>query len=144
VAECATVTDFSGTRTTVVAGAMIDADRRLLAARRSAPSEHAGGWELPGGKVESGESDEHALVRELAEELGVAVTVGERLPGEWPMGDAYVLRVYLVDVIEGEPQPLEDHDELRWLEPGEWWSVLWLDADRPAVELLEQFGREPS
>ncbi|MCL2732926.1 MAG: NUDIX domain-containing protein, partial [Actinomycetia bacterium] len=56
----------------VVGGAVLDRGR-LLAARRTAPPELAGQWELPGGKVEPGERDEDALVRELREELGVTV-----------------------------------------------------------------------
>ncbi|MET9965659.1 NUDIX domain-containing protein, partial [Streptomyces sp. NPDC006356] len=55
----------------IVVGAALLAGGRLLAARRSAPEELAGRWELPGGKVEPGEAPEAALVRELREELGV-------------------------------------------------------------------------
>ncbi|WP_225799358.1 (deoxy)nucleoside triphosphate pyrophosphohydrolase [Streptomyces sp. NK15101] len=116
----------------VVAGALYDGGR-LLAARRSAPVELAGRWELPGGKLEPGESPEEALVRELREELGVEVEPGERLPGEWPLKPGYVLRVWTARLLSGEPRPLEDHDELRWLSRHELDSVDWLDQDRPAV-----------
>ncbi|MFE5591664.1 (deoxy)nucleoside triphosphate pyrophosphohydrolase [Streptomyces sp. NPDC056549] len=116
----------------VVAGALYD-QGRLLAARRSAPVELAGRWELPGGKLEPGESPEGALVRELREELGVEVEPGEQLPGEWPLKPGYVLRVWTARLLSGEPRPLEDHDELRWLARSELDSVDWLDQDRPAV-----------
>ncbi|GGU72772.1 DNA mismatch repair protein MutT [Streptomyces litmocidini] len=116
----------------VVAGALYDRGR-LLAARRSAPVELAGRWELPGGKLEPGETPEEALVRELREELGVEVEPGERLPGEWPLKPGYVLKVWTARLLSGEPRPLEDHDELRWLARGELDSVDWLDQDRPAV-----------
>ncbi|KPC80318.1 MULTISPECIES: (deoxy)nucleoside triphosphate pyrophosphohydrolase [Streptomyces] len=116
----------------VVAGAVCDGGR-LLAARRSAPPELAGRWELPGGKQEPGESGEQALVRELREELGVEAEPLERIPGEWPLKPGYVLRVWTVRLVSGEPSPLEDHDELRWLAPGEADTVDWLDQDRPAV-----------
>ncbi|MFD3536074.1 (deoxy)nucleoside triphosphate pyrophosphohydrolase [Streptomyces sp. NPDC058664] len=116
----------------VVAGALYD-QGRLLAARRSAPAELAGRWELPGGKLEPGESPEEALVRELREELGIEVEPDERIPGEWPLKPGYVLRVWAVRLLSGEPRPLEDHDALRWLSLSELDSVDWLDQDRPAV-----------
>ncbi|MFD3915699.1 (deoxy)nucleoside triphosphate pyrophosphohydrolase [Streptomyces sp. NPDC058603] len=116
----------------VVAGAMYDRGR-LLAARRSAPPELAGRWELPGGKLEPGEGPEQALVRELREELGVESEPVERIPGEWPLKPGYVLQVWMARLLSGEPRPLEDHDELRWLGPDEIHTVDWLDQDRPAV-----------
>jgi 8-oxo-dGTP diphosphatase len=116
----------------VVAGALYDRGR-LLAARRSAPPELAGRWELPGGKLEPGEEPEQALVRELREELGVEVEPMERIPGEWTLKPGYVLRVWTARLLSGEPLPLEDHDELRWLRPDELDTVDWLDQDRPAV-----------
>lgn len=117
----------------VVAGALYDRGR-LLAARRSAPPELAGGWELPGGKLEAGETPEQGLVRELREELGVEAEPLERVPGEWPLGPGYVLRVWTARLVSGEPRPLEDHDALRWLATDELDAVDWLPQDRPAVE----------
>ncbi|MEU0369296.1 (deoxy)nucleoside triphosphate pyrophosphohydrolase [Streptomyces sp. NPDC006283] len=119
-------------RVVVVAGAVYDKGR-LLAARRSAPEDLAGRWELPGGKLEPGESPEQALVRELREELGIETEPVERIPGEWPLKPGYVLRVWTVRLVSGEPRPLQDHDELRWLAPGELDDVDWLEQDRPAV-----------
>ncbi|QXE34914.1 (deoxy)nucleoside triphosphate pyrophosphohydrolase [Streptomyces sp. GMY02] len=116
----------------VVAGVLCDRGR-LLAARRSAPPELAGRWELPGGKLEPGEAPEEALVRELREELGVETRPVERIPGEWPLKPGYVLQVWTARLLSGEPLPLEDHDELRWLGPDEIHTVDWLDQDRPAV-----------
>ncbi|MFI8433434.1 (deoxy)nucleoside triphosphate pyrophosphohydrolase [Streptomyces sp. NPDC079020] len=127
----------------VVAGAVCD-QGRLLAARRSAPPELAGRWELPGGKVEPGESDEQALVRELREELGVETEVLERVPGVWPLKPGYVLHVWTVRLLSGVPEPLEDHDELRWLAPDEVDRVDWLDQDRPAVaEVVRRIPARP-
>src|SRR6202034_4028342 len=68
----------------VVAGALI-CDARLLVAQRVRPPELAGRWELPGGKVGTGETERDALARELAEQLGLAVddvVVGDRLGGD--------------------------------------------------------------
>ncbi|MEV7390130.1 (deoxy)nucleoside triphosphate pyrophosphohydrolase [Streptomyces sp. NPDC091215] len=121
-------------RIVVVGAALLDAGR-LLAARRSAPPDLAGRWELPGGKVEPGETPEHALVRELREELGVETETVARVPGEWPLKAPYVLQVWTATLRPGSaaPEPLQDHDELRWLTPEELWDVHWLDQDVPAV-----------
>ncbi|WP_416977186.1 (deoxy)nucleoside triphosphate pyrophosphohydrolase [Streptomyces sp. T028] len=129
-------------RTVVVGAALLDGGR-LLAARRSAPPELAGRWELPGGKVEPGERPEAALVRELREELGVDTEAVERVPGEWPLRPPYVLQVWTARLRPGSagPAPLQDHDEIRWLTPGEIWDVPWLDQDVPAVrETLTRLG----
>ncbi|WRZ90828.1 (deoxy)nucleoside triphosphate pyrophosphohydrolase [Streptomyces sp. NBC_01007] len=122
-------------RIVVVAGALVRGGR-LLAARRSAPPDLAGRWELPGGKVENGETPERALVRELREELGVDMEVLERVPGEWPLKPGYVLVVWAARLLPGsaEPRALQDHDELRWLSSDEIWDVDWLDQDVPAVK----------
>jgi len=119
----------------VVVGAAIVRDGRVLAARRSAPPELAGGWEFPGGKVEAGESEPAALMRECREELGVEVTVAELL-GSAPGGVKLELRVYRVVLVAGQPRPLQDHDELRWLSAAELDSVGWLPADRPLLGVV--------
>lgn len=125
-------------RIVVVGAALLD-DGRLLAARRSAPAELAGRWELPGGKVEADERPEDALVRELREELGIDAEPVERVPGEWPLRTPYVLQVWTARLRPGSPapQPLQDHDELRWLTPAEVWDVPWLDQDVAAVREVE-------
>src|ERR1700756_1120219 len=79
----------------VVAGALIVGDK-LLVAQRGGPPELAGRWELPGGKVGPGESDAAALVRELAEELGIEVSVGPRVGGDVALTGTTTLRAYLV------------------------------------------------
>ncbi|MEV4431757.1 (deoxy)nucleoside triphosphate pyrophosphohydrolase [Streptomyces sp. NPDC049555] len=117
----------------VVVGGAVLHEGRLLAARRSAPPELAGRWELPGGKLEPGESAPQALVRELREELGVETEPLERIAGQWPLKPGYVLQVWTARLVAGEPQPLQDHDELRWLAPGDIDDVDWLEQDRPAV-----------
>ncbi|MEU8913605.1 MULTISPECIES: (deoxy)nucleoside triphosphate pyrophosphohydrolase [Streptomyces] len=117
----------------VVVGGAVCERGRLLAARRSAPPALAGRWELPGGKVEDDETPERALERELREELGVEAAALERIPGEWVLRPGYVLQVWTARLVSGVPRPLQDHDELRWLLPGEENQVDWLDQDRPAV-----------
>lgn len=121
----------------VVVGAAIIRARRLLAAQRAAPPELAGWWELPGGKVDPGETDQEALVRECLEELGIRVRLGERVGGEWPIGAAGVLRVWTATAA-GEPRCLE-HAALRWLAADELGGVPWLPADLPIVAALREW-----
>ncbi len=121
---------------TVVVAAAIERDGRYLAARRTKPDWAAGRWEFPGGKVEPSESEVNALVREILEELGVGIAVVARVPGEWPLHDDLVLHLYVATLMYGEPQPLDHHDELRWLAPDEFGDVAWLESDVVAVRAL--------
>ena len=131
------------TRRLVVAAAIVDSlerPTRLLAARRSRPVEIARRWEFPGGKAEPGEEPHEALHRELHEELGVTVTLGEELRGPddggWIITERHVLRLWFATLRSGEPEPLVEHDELRWLDAGTLWDVDWLDGDVRIVETL--------
>ncbi|HVE74023.1 MAG TPA: (deoxy)nucleoside triphosphate pyrophosphohydrolase [Mycobacteriales bacterium] len=126
-------------RVHVVGAAILrDDPPAVLSVRRTEPPRLAGLWEFPGGKVEQGEDDEQALVREVEEELGLAVTVGERLGGELPIGQTAVLRVYLCRVVgTGEPR-LSEHDAMRWLGPNELDDVPWIPVDQPLLPQLRR------
>jgi 8-oxo-dGTP diphosphatase len=120
-----------------VTAALIEEGGRILLARRK-PGKHMGGrWELPGGKIEPGESPEQSLARELAEELAIEVRVGEFLCGASFDGDAVRLEllVYRVERLAGEPQLLE-HEEIRWVAPQDVKGYDLADSDRSAVERL--------
>ncbi len=119
----------------VVVGAAIVRGRRVLACRRTAPASAAGRWELPGGKVEPGETPEAALVREVREELGCEIAVSQWLAAEEPISAALVLRVATASLLDGEPEPVE-HDAVRWLAADELGDVDWLDPDRPFLPEL--------
>ena len=120
----------------VVGVALLHAGR-LLAARRSYPADTAGRWELPGGKVDPGESPEEALVREVEEELGCRIAVTGWLAPETTIRDGLVLRVATAGLVDREPLPrVGEHDAIRWLRPDELGLVDWLDADRPFVHAL--------
>ena len=123
----------------VVAGALISGSALLVAQRRR-PPELAGLWELPGGKVGAGESEADALTRELTEELGIAVTVGDRIGEDVPIGEALVLRAYAVTQTGGTLHP-HDHRALRWVAADELHDLPWVPADRAWVaDLLALLG----
>ncbi|WP_372729220.1 (deoxy)nucleoside triphosphate pyrophosphohydrolase [Nocardioides sp.] len=128
------------TPATVVGAAIVRAGQ-VLAARRTAPPELAGRWEFPGGKVDLGESDSAALVREIHEELGCTVEVAGWLCGSAPIGERLVLRVAVVHLTAGEPVPRE-HDAVRWVAADELAGLDWLEPDRPFLaELAGWLGR---
>ncbi|TDQ52010.1 (deoxy)nucleoside triphosphate pyrophosphohydrolase [Actinorugispora endophytica] len=125
-------------RTQIVVGAAIVRDGTLLAAQRAGPVQMRGRWEFPGGKVDPGETDEEALVRECREELGVGVRPLRRIDRDValprrPEGPPALLRVWIAELAEGEPRPLE-HLALRWLTAAELPEVDWLPADLPFLD----------
>ena len=121
----------------VVAGAIADAEGRVLIAQRPRGRHMAGRWEFPGGKLASGEDPYIGLQRELAEELGVTVREAKpliRLRHDYP-DRRVLLDVWQVTAYDGEPQAL-DAQALAWARPDELPGHDLLEADRAIVTAL--------
>ena len=94
-------------------------------------------WEFPGGKLEPGENDATALMRELREELGVTVLVGAHVGvSEHAYAHGTIrLTALACTLVDGEPAAL-DHAELRWLAPDALGEVEWAPADVPFLDAV--------
>ena len=127
----------------VVAAVFVDG-AHVLACRRHVHRAAGGLWEFPGGKREPGESAPDALRREIAEELGVDVAVGDLLDRSTTMvaGVAVRLACYLVRPLGGRPETSTDHDQLCWFARDRLRWLRWAAPDLPAVRLLgaQDFG----
>ena len=104
----------------MVAAVLIDARGRVLMQRRPPGKRHAGLWEFPGGKVELGEKRESALIREVAEELGIAIAPADLALAMESRAerDPHVLFLYTCRRWRGEPRCLEG-GALGWFTPAE-------------------------
>ena len=129
----------------VVAAAIVDSlsePTMLLACSRAYPQELRGQFELPGGKVEEGEDATVALAREIAEELGARLRIGERVCPEdgqwWPILGGRVMGVWLAEVVPGSPAPRAgaSHLEAKWVPLADLAALPWIAADLPIVEAV--------
>jgi len=124
----------------VVAAALVDADGRVLLQQRPVGKSLAGLWEFPGGKVETGETPEAALIRELEEELGIAVPHACLSPATFasaPLGDRHLLLLlYVARKWVGVPRALEA-TALKWVRPADMYALPMPPADRPLIGLLD-------
>jgi 8-oxo-dGTP diphosphatase len=124
----------------VVAAALVDLEGRVLLQQRPEGKSLAGLWEFPGGKVEPGETPEAALIRELEEELAIAVPHACLAPAAFasaPLGNRHLLLLlYVTRKWSGVPRALEA-TALRWVRPADMHALPMPPADRPLIGLLD-------
>lgn len=122
-----------------VVAAAIKKDGKYFCAQRPEGKSLGGLWEFPGGKLESGESPEEALVREIQEEFASVIQIlsyVNEASYDYDFGTV-VMKTYEAELLSGELSLLE-HQNSTWLAPSELHQLNWAPVDRPAVELLSK------
>ena len=124
-------------KTVRVVAAVIRSEDKIFATARGY-GEFKGQWEFPGGKIESGETPQEALVREIQEELDVKIEIGDLIDTiEYDYPSFHLsMDCFWCNVTEGEIT-LKEAEDARWLSKDELYSVDWLPADMELTEKLE-------
>jgi 8-oxo-dGTP diphosphatase len=136
------VSSSAGQPKLVVAGLLATGDGRVLLTRRRPDQPLPDRWELPGGKIEPGESPEQALARELVEELDARVDVGpiwDVLHHRYPDG-AVLMLTYACRLVAGQRPRCVQVADLAWVASGDLDGYDLLPADRPLLERLRREG----
>lgn len=129
----------------VVCAVAINGNNKIFAARRAEGKPHAGTWEFPGGKVEEGETPKSALIREIKEEMGVTLNVGELIKNlEWEnkLG-AFSLSAFACQMQE-DGFTLSDHDEYGWFTLDELSTMELMIADYALLNYVEMWLKSKS
>lgn len=124
-----------------VVAAVIQHQNKILAVQRG-PAKYAyisEKWEFPGGKMETGETEEQTIIREIREELDMQIKVQSKLlTVEHPYPDFHLtMHTYLCETEQSEPK-LTEHLAFRWLSIDELEVLDWAGADVPVVQILLQ------
>lgn len=119
-----------------VVAAIIQKDNKILATKRGY-GEYQNMWEFPGGKIEAGETKESALIREIKEELDAEITIDQFvITVEYTYPNFHlVMHCYFCTLVNGDFNLLE-HNEARWLDIDDIWSVDWLQADIDVINKI--------
>ncbi|MCX7571742.1 8-oxo-dGTP diphosphatase MutT [Tumebacillus sp. DT12] len=121
----------------VVGAVLRNEKNEVLCALRSQTMSMPGLWEFPGGKIEPGETPQQSLCREIREELGCDIEVGELVADATHEYPAITVRLitYHATVVNGTPQATE-HEKLTWLPIQDLPTLDWAPADLPTIEVL--------
>lgn len=111
----------------------------IIFATQRGYGEFKDGWEFPGGKIEAGETNEEALIREIQEELDTDILVGERIDTvEYDYPTFHLsMDCYWAKVIKGE-LTLKEHEAAKWLTKEELHTLEWLQADIALIDCIEK------
>ena len=125
-------------KTINVVAAIIVKDNKIFATQRGY-GDYKGWWEFPGGKIEPGESNEAALAREIKEELGIEICVGDFLTTvEYDYPKFHLIMHCYICSLQGEEPVLLEHDAAKWLGLEDIDSVKWLAADVEVIEAIKE------
>lgn len=117
-----------------VACAIIEHAGMILAAQRSETMSMPLKWEFPGGKLESGETPEACLVREVREELAIGISLGRSLPVTTHSYETFTVTLYpFVCAPDSGVMTLQEHRAVVWLEPERMSALDWAEADLPII-----------
>ena len=120
-----------------VVAAVIEKDDKIFCAQRNLTKSMGGKWEFPGGKIEVGETNEEALVREISEEFDSEIKVNEYImtvEHDYPTFHI-TMHAYLCSLVNGE-LTLKEHNDSIWLTKENLLTLDWADADKPIVKKL--------
>ncbi len=124
-------------RTVNVAAAVMIRDGKIFATERGY-GDYKDWWEFPGGKIEENESPRDAVSREIGEELGVSIDVGDRIyVVEYDYPDFHLHMEAFACTITGGEIELREHENALWLDMESIDSVRWLPADEEMIEYLK-------
>jgi len=120
----------------VVGALLLDSGGRMLACRRPEGDVWGGWWEFPGGKIEENETQEHALIREIEEELAILVSpISCVAEISHDYGDRVVdLFIWKCEPVDPDSIFPSEHDKVIWINQGELLDLKWLPADLPLIE----------
>ncbi len=120
-----------------VVAAVIEKDDKIFCAQRNLAKSQGGKWEFPGGKIEEGETNEEALVREISEEFDTDIVVDKYImtvEHDYPTFHI-TMHAYLCSLVNGE-LTLKEHNDSIWLTKENLLTLDWADADKPIVKKL--------